>query len=208
MGTWDLPIWIGLPLFVVLFVAASWAILLALRPWVKRASKDTVDWDRTLGYAMAAEYLKRGWRVVGTVRGGATRTKLHDLADASDGRLEIETVDICEPAEIAALQDREHIPKLVASAKGLDAEFLQVVESQVHEYLAGNVVSLEAFDDGGIDLRVNHPVDDLSRVPASHVTFRSLKGGWRLVHQVGDGEVDLRSVVCGRGHGTSWPSAA
>ena len=60
--------------------------------------------SRGLGYAMAEEYLKRGWRVVGTVRGEA-RTKLHDLADRSD-RLEIETLDICEPDQIAALRDR------------------------------------------------------------------------------------------------------
>ncbi len=60
--------------------------------------------SRGLGYAMADEYLERGWRVVGTVRGGA-RTKLHDRADASE-RLEIETVDICKPDEIVALHDR------------------------------------------------------------------------------------------------------
>lgn len=61
--------------------------------------------SRGLGYAMAAEYLKRGWNVVGTVRGRA-RTLLHDLADASGSRLQIETVDICEPDQIAALRTR------------------------------------------------------------------------------------------------------
>ena len=61
--------------------------------------------SRGLGYAMAAEFLKRGWSVVGTVRGQA-RTSLHDLADRSGGRLEIETVDICEPDQIAALRAR------------------------------------------------------------------------------------------------------
>ena len=61
--------------------------------------------SRGLGYAMAAEYLRLGWRVVGTVRGQA-RTLLHDLADKSESRLEIETVDICEPDQIAALRAR------------------------------------------------------------------------------------------------------
>lgn len=61
--------------------------------------------SRGLGYAMAAEYLKRGWNVVGTVRGKA-RTLLHDLADRSQNQLEIETVDICEPDQIAALRAR------------------------------------------------------------------------------------------------------
>jgi NAD(P)-dependent dehydrogenase (short-subunit alcohol dehydrogenase family) len=40
--------------------------------------------SRGLGLALAQEYLKRGWRVVGTVRG---RAVLHDLADRSAGRL-------------------------------------------------------------------------------------------------------------------------
>src|SRR5580658_2668367 len=61
--------------------------------------------SRGLGCAMAAEYLKHGWNVVGTVRGTA-RTPLHDLADKSEGRVEIETVDINEPDEVAALRAR------------------------------------------------------------------------------------------------------
>lgn len=62
--------------------------------------------SRGLGLAMAAEFLKRGWNVVGTVRGGSGRTKLHDLADEFNGRLEIETLDICEPAQVTALRER------------------------------------------------------------------------------------------------------
>lgn len=61
--------------------------------------------SRGLGHAMAAEYLEHGWNVLGTVRGSA-RTLLHDLADQSGGRLEIETVDISDPDQIAALRRR------------------------------------------------------------------------------------------------------
>ena len=61
--------------------------------------------SRGLGHAMAADFVKKGWHVVGTVRGQA-RTMLHDLAEASGGRVEIETVDICEPDQLAALRDR------------------------------------------------------------------------------------------------------
>jgi len=61
--------------------------------------------SRGLGYAMAAEFLTKGWAVIGTVRGGA-RTKLHDLADRSDGRLEIETLDINAPDQLTALRGR------------------------------------------------------------------------------------------------------
>jgi len=60
--------------------------------------------SRGLGYAMAEEYLKRGWRVVGTVRGEGT--PLHELAARSDGRVEIETIDINVPNQIAALRGR------------------------------------------------------------------------------------------------------
>jgi NAD(P)-dependent dehydrogenase (short-subunit alcohol dehydrogenase family) len=61
--------------------------------------------SRGLGHAMAAEFLKKGWNVVGTVRGGG-RTRLHDLADAFAGRVEIEVLDICEPDQLTALRDR------------------------------------------------------------------------------------------------------
>jgi NAD(P)-dependent dehydrogenase (short-subunit alcohol dehydrogenase family) len=62
--------------------------------------------SRGLGHAMAAEFLKKGWNVVGTVRGGGTRTLLHDLADEYRGRIEIESLDVTKPDEIAALRGR------------------------------------------------------------------------------------------------------
>jgi NAD(P)-dependent dehydrogenase (short-subunit alcohol dehydrogenase family) len=61
--------------------------------------------SRGLGYALAAEYLTRGWQVTATVR-GAGRTGLHDLAGSSDGRLVVETVDITVPEQVAALHER------------------------------------------------------------------------------------------------------
>lgn len=61
--------------------------------------------SRGLGLAMGAEFLKRGWHVVGTVRGDAA-TELHELAKEHPGRLEVERLDVTEPAQIAALHDR------------------------------------------------------------------------------------------------------
>lgn len=61
--------------------------------------------SRGLGHAMAAEFLKRDWDVVGTVRDDA-RTALHALADAHPGRVVIEHLDITDPEQIAALRDR------------------------------------------------------------------------------------------------------
>jgi len=61
--------------------------------------------SRGLGLAMAEEYLKLGWHVVATVRGGS-RTALHDLVGLAEGRLDIETVDIADPVQVAALRAR------------------------------------------------------------------------------------------------------
>ena len=61
--------------------------------------------SRGLGLALAEEWARGGWQVVATVR-GADRTPLHDLAEAHAGQIEIEAVDITEPAQVAALHER------------------------------------------------------------------------------------------------------
>jgi NAD(P)-dependent dehydrogenase (short-subunit alcohol dehydrogenase family) len=60
--------------------------------------------SRGLGLALCAEYLKRGWRVIGTVRGDA-KTGLHDLARTED-RLAVEVVDVADQGQILALAGR------------------------------------------------------------------------------------------------------
>src|ERR1700722_17024725 len=59
--------------------------------------------SRGLGYALAAEYLARGWQVTATVRGSG-RTGLDDLAKSSARRLVVETVDITVPEQVTALR--------------------------------------------------------------------------------------------------------
>jgi NAD(P)-dependent dehydrogenase (short-subunit alcohol dehydrogenase family) len=61
--------------------------------------------SRTLGLGLAAEYLRRGWNIIGTVR-GAGRTELHHLAESSAGRLVVESLDMTEPEQISALRER------------------------------------------------------------------------------------------------------
>ncbi len=61
--------------------------------------------SRGLGYAMAEEFLKRDWSVIGTVRGAAP-TRLHELSLRSPGRVEIERLDITNPDQISALRAR------------------------------------------------------------------------------------------------------
>lgn len=51
--------------------------------------------SRGLGLAMAAEFLTKGWNVVGTVR--SENTGLHALAARNPGRVEIAYVDVTSP---------------------------------------------------------------------------------------------------------------
>jgi NAD(P)-dependent dehydrogenase (short-subunit alcohol dehydrogenase family) len=61
--------------------------------------------SRGLGLALAEEWARGGWHVTATVRRSG-RTGLHDLANRELGKIEIETVDITAPEQIAALHDR------------------------------------------------------------------------------------------------------
>jgi NAD(P)-dependent dehydrogenase (short-subunit alcohol dehydrogenase family) len=74
-------------------------------PGLTPSSTLIVGASRGLGLALASEYLERGWRVVATVRGSG-KTRLHELVERFEGRLEIENVDIADPAQIAALRQR------------------------------------------------------------------------------------------------------
>jgi len=64
-----------------------------------------VGTSRGIGHAMAAEFLNRGWNVIGTVR-GTHRTGLHALADAYAGRVDIASLDMTREEEIVALRKR------------------------------------------------------------------------------------------------------
>jgi NAD(P)-dependent dehydrogenase (short-subunit alcohol dehydrogenase family) len=61
--------------------------------------------SRGLGYAIAQEYLKHGWNVVANAR-KESGSKLNVLTATFEGRLEIETVDINDPSQVAALRGR------------------------------------------------------------------------------------------------------
>jgi NAD(P)-dependent dehydrogenase (short-subunit alcohol dehydrogenase family) len=61
--------------------------------------------SRGLGFAMVEQYLKRGWRVIATGREGPLE-KLRQLSASTQGRLEVETVDIAIPEQVTALHGR------------------------------------------------------------------------------------------------------
>ena len=62
--------------------------------------------SRGLGLAIAEEFLKRGWSVVGTIRPESNSDQLVELRSRFEDRLEIETLDICQEPQIAALRQR------------------------------------------------------------------------------------------------------
>jgi NAD(P)-dependent dehydrogenase (short-subunit alcohol dehydrogenase family) len=59
--------------------------------------------SRGLGYAITEELLKRNWNEIGTVREGK-RTKLHELAEKWNGKLQIQYLDMTIPAQIERLK--------------------------------------------------------------------------------------------------------
>jgi len=61
--------------------------------------------SRGLGYAMAEEFLKRDWDVIGTVRASA-HTALHALAERVPGRVQIETLDVTFAEQMSGLRAR------------------------------------------------------------------------------------------------------
>jgi NAD(P)-dependent dehydrogenase (short-subunit alcohol dehydrogenase family) len=61
--------------------------------------------SRGLGHAMAKQFVERGWKVVGTVRGNA-RTELHELADGHPDQVTVESVDITDADQLVALRAR------------------------------------------------------------------------------------------------------
>jgi len=61
--------------------------------------------SRGLGLALAEEWARSFWHVTATVR-GTDRTGLHDLADRYPEEIEVESVDITVPEQIAALHSR------------------------------------------------------------------------------------------------------
>ncbi|MEU6476550.1 SDR family NAD(P)-dependent oxidoreductase [Streptomyces sp. NPDC047017] len=60
--------------------------------------------SRGLGLVLAGELARRGWRVIATTRQDSG--ELRADADASKGRLEIESLEMTSPEELSALRER------------------------------------------------------------------------------------------------------
>ncbi len=77
-------------------------------PATSAHSAPVIGASRGLGLGLAQEYVKRGWSVVGTVRG--TKGKgLHDVADRSGEVLEIETLGVFKAQTIGSPLRAAHV---------------------------------------------------------------------------------------------------
>ncbi|CAI7585358.1 unnamed protein product [Penicillium glandicola] len=144
--------------------------------------------SRGLGHAMAAEFLEKGWNVVGTVRGGS-RTLLHDLADKYSGRVDIETLDICEPDQIKALDER-------LSGKTFDVLFVNAGTTNRDPAQNIGEVSTEDF----IHVMVTNSLSPMRVVEslAHHVTPNGLIGVMSSGQgSISNNETGLREVYRG-----------
>jgi NAD(P)-dependent dehydrogenase (short-subunit alcohol dehydrogenase family) len=65
-----------------------------------------VGTSRGLGLGLALEYLRRGWRVIATVRNMESAKALEAAPEADQARLEIERLDIDFPEQIVALRQK------------------------------------------------------------------------------------------------------
>jgi len=93
--------------------------------------------SRGLGCALAIEFLRRGWRVIGTVRAGASNSLSAQLEGHAD-RLEIETLDMNDAGQLSALRDR-------LAGRVLDALFVNAGTTTHDEHVAIGNVSTEEF---------------------------------------------------------------
>jgi NAD(P)-dependent dehydrogenase (short-subunit alcohol dehydrogenase family) len=62
--------------------------------------------SRGIGRGLAAEYLRRGWFVIGTVRSSTVAPELEAMAAGMAGRLRVERLDMTRPSEIGTLRER------------------------------------------------------------------------------------------------------
>ena len=76
-----------------------------MQPATRQKTVFLIGASRGLGFAMVEEYLERGWRVIATGRQNST-ARLLQLAKARGGALEVETLDITMPEQVAALRGR------------------------------------------------------------------------------------------------------
>lgn len=114
--------------------------------------------SRGLGRAMAAEFLHRGWNIIGTVRDASVQTHLHDLADRAEGRVRVEQLDINEPHQLGPLHERladRRLDLLFINAGTTNSEQTPIGKVTTHDFV--EVMTTNALS----PMRVIEALEDL-----------------------------------------------
>lgn len=93
--------------------------------------------SRGLGFALAEDYLRRGWQVIATGRAHSME-RLHALAETSAGALEVMTLDITDPAGIADLHARlvpRRLDTLFVNAGTKNADWEGIADVSTEEFV-------------------------------------------------------------------------
>lgn len=140
--------------------------------------------SRGLGYAMAEEFIGRGWNVVGTVRGGQ-RTRLHELLERFPDRIRIEHVDI-------TMRDRIHALRARLEGKTFDILFVNAGVTNNPAETLGEV-SVEEFTRVMVTnaLGPMHVVEDLHHLVTEDGTIGVMSSGQGSVSNNANGQREL-----------------
>ena len=110
--------------------------------------------SRGIGRGLAAEFLRRGWSVIGTVR--SPHDGLEALAEGTAGSLTIEHVDATKPEQIASLRERLAPVRLdvlfaVAGISDDDVPVATIDDTAFNNVMVTNVLApmriIETFQD-------------------------------------------------------------
>jgi NAD(P)-dependent dehydrogenase (short-subunit alcohol dehydrogenase family) len=104
--------------------------------------------SRGLGFAIAEELLKRNWNVVGTVRENK-RTRLHELAEKWNGKLQIQYLDMTIPTQVERLKSNLNGESLdilfvsagVANEKGMQETIGEISTEEFVRVMVTNTLS-------------------------------------------------------------------
>ncbi|HKR44844.1 MAG TPA: SDR family NAD(P)-dependent oxidoreductase [Paraburkholderia sp.] len=150
--------------------------------------------SRGLGFAMVEEYLKRGWRVIATGRAGST-DRLAQAAQVSQGALEVDTVDITVPEQVAALHDRledRRVDMLFVNAGVTNDHRETIADVSTDEFVRVMVTSalspmrvVEAFQDlvqpaGTIGMMSSGQGSVSNNITGNHEVYRGSKAALNM----------------------------
>ena len=137
--------------------------------------------SRGLGLGMAAEFLRRGWNVIGTARASGG-VELRALAQQHGDRLSVETLDIDRPEQVAALRAR-------LAGTTLDLLFVNAGTTTQDEHVHVGDVSTEEF----VRVFVTNALSPMRVIE----TFQDLVPGHGQIAAMSSGQASIANNMIG-----------